>query len=51
MDEKELIGKENKCEKRTIYDGIRISKIGADILVLSLSALLMIFIVIALISV
>ena len=39
----------NKTDKRHLYDGIRLSKKGADVIVISLSVFLFIFIIIAII--
>ena len=42
--------KENKSEKKNIYSGIKLTERGADIIVISLSAILILFLVVAIIT-
>ena len=50
MEEIEIKDKGDNCKRKRIYDGIKISKRFADIIVLSLSILLMFFIIAAIFS-
>ena len=50
MEENEAKDICQKEKRKTIYDGIKISERSADIIVLSLSVLLMFFIIVALLS-
>ena len=43
----ETKNEKNKTEKKSIYDGIKLTERGADIIVITLSALLVLFLVIA----
>ena len=45
-----LYVKENKNEKKNIYSGIKLTERGADIIVISLSALLVLFLVVAILT-
>jgi hypothetical protein len=42
--------KENNGEKKHIYSGLKLTEKGADIIVISLSALLVLFLVVALLT-